>query len=45
MKLMVITDIYIIFKKMDEIQKILTEERDKRNELSTKLTEALILLA
>ena len=35
MKLMVMTDIYIVLK-IDEIQEILTAERDKRNELSTK---------
>ena len=34
MKLM--TDIYIVLKKIDEIQKLLIAERDKRNELSTK---------
>ena len=36
MKLMVMTDIYIVLKKIDEIQEILIAERDKRNELSTK---------
>ena len=35
MELMVMTDIYIVSKN-DEIQKILTAERNKRNELSTK---------
>ena len=29
-------DIYIVFKKIDEIQEILIAERDKRNELSSK---------
>ena len=32
-------------KKIDEIQKMLTAERDKRNKLSTKITEELILWA
>ena len=36
MKLMVMTGIYIVLKKIDEIQEISTAERDKRNELSTK---------
>ena len=31
-------------KKIDEIQEILIAERDKRNELSTKYTEELILV-
>ena len=31
-------------KKIDEIQEILVAERDKRNELSTNITEELILL-
>ena len=31
-------------KKIDEIQEILIAERDKRNELSIKITEELILL-
>ena len=35
MKLVVMTDIYIVLKN-DEIQEILISERDKRNELSTK---------
>ena len=34
MKLMVKTDIYIVFKKIGEIQEILIAKRDKRNELS-----------
>ena len=33
---MVMTDIYIVLKKIDEIQEILIAERVKRNELSTK---------
>ena len=36
MKLMVKRDIYIVLKKIDEIQEILIAGRDKRNELSTK---------
>ena len=32
-------------EKIDEIQEILIAERDKRNELSTNITEELILLA
>ena len=32
----VMTHIYIVLKKIDEIQKILIAERGKRNELSTK---------
>ena len=36
MQLMVMTDIYIVLKKIDEIQEILIAERDKRNELSIK---------
>ena len=36
MKLMVKTDIYIVSKKIDEIQEILFAQRDKRNELSIK---------
>ena len=37
MKLMVMTNIYIYcLNKIDEIQEILTADRDKRNELSTK---------
>ena len=36
MKLMVKMDIYIILKKIDEIQEILIAERDKRNELRIK---------
>ena len=35
MKLMVMTDIYRL-KKIDETQEVLTAERDRRNELSTK---------
>ena len=33
---MIMTHIYIVLKKIDEIQEILTAERNKRNELSTK---------
>ena len=36
MKLMVKTDMYIVLKKIDEIQEILIAERDKQNELSIK---------
>ena len=31
-------------KKIDKIQEILIAERDKRNELSVKITEQIILL-
>ena len=44
MKLMVKTDIYILLKKIDEIQEILIAERDKRNELSINITKELMLL-
>ena len=36
MKLMVKTDIYIVLKKIDEIQEKFIAERDERNELSIK---------
>ena len=36
MKLMVMTDIYSVLTKIDEIQEILIAERDKRNELNIK---------
>ena len=36
MKMMFMTEIYIVLKKINEIQEILTAERDKRYELSTK---------
>ena len=36
MKLMVMTDIYIVLKKINDIQEILIAERDKRNEFNTK---------
>ena len=36
MKLIVMTDIYIVLKKNYEIQDILTAKSDKRNELSRK---------
>ena len=36
MKLIVTVDIYIVLKKIVEIQEILIAERDKRNELSIK---------
>ena len=44
MKLMVTTNIYIVLKKIDEIQEILIAERDKRKLLSTNITEEFILL-
>ena len=33
---MVMTDMYIVLKKIDVIQEILTADRNKRNEHSTK---------
>ena len=44
MKLMVMTKHIYRLKKIDEINEILIAERDKRNELSTNITEELILL-
>ena len=44
MKLMVMTDTYIVLKKIDEIQEILTAERDKRNELSTKYNRGVNII-
>ena len=43
MKLMVMTDIYIVLK-IDEIQEILIAERDKRNELSTKYNSGVNII-
>ena len=44
MKLMVITVIYIVLKKEDKIQEILTTERDNRNELSTKYNRGVNII-
>ena len=44
MKLMVMTDIYIVLKKTDEIQEILIAGRDKRNELSTKYNSGVNII-
>ena len=44
MRLMVKTDIYIVFKKIDEKQEILIVERDKRNELSTKYSKGVNII-
>ena len=44
MKLMVMTDIYIVLKKIEEIQEILIAERDKRNELSTKYNRGVNII-
>ena len=45
MKLMVMTDIYIYrLEKIDEIQEILTAERDKWNELSTKYNRGIRII-
>ena len=41
---MVMTDIYIVLKKNDKIQEILIEERDKRNELSTKYSRGVSII-
>ena len=44
MKLMVMTEIYIVLNKIDEIPKILTAKRDKRNELSTKYNRGVNII-
>ena len=44
MKFMVMKDTHGVLK-IDEIKEMLTEERDKRNKLSTNITEELTLLA
>ena len=44
MKLMVKTDIYIVLKKIDEIQEILIAKRDKRNELSIKYNRGVNII-
>ena len=44
MKLMVKTGVYIVLKKIDEIQEILIAERDKRNELSIKYNRGVNIL-
>ena len=48
MELMVMKDmmdIYIVLKKIDEIQEILIAERDKRHELSTKYNRGVNIIA
>ena len=44
MKLMVKTDIYIVLKKIDEIQEMLTTKRDKRIERSTKYNRGVSII-
>ena len=47
MKLMVMKDmmdIYIVLKKIDEIQEVLIAERDKRNELSTTYNKGVNII-
>ena len=44
MKLMVKTDIYIVFKKIDEIQEILIADRDIRNEHSIKYNRGVNII-
>ena len=44
MKLMVKTNIYIVLKKIDEIQDILIAEKDKRNELSIKYNRGVNII-
>ena len=44
MKLMVKMDIYIVLKKIDEIQEILIAERDKPNELSIKYNRGVNII-
>ena len=44
MKLMVMTDIYMVLKNLRNTGNINCRERDKQNELSTNITEELILL-
>ena len=43
MKLVIMTDIYIVLKN-DEIQEILTAERNKRNDLSTKYNRGVNII-
>ena len=44
MKLMIKTDIYIVLKKIDEIQEILIAKRDKRYELSIKYNRGVNII-
>ena len=44
MKLIVKMDIYIVLKKIDEIQEMLITERVKRNTLSLNITKELMIL-
>ena len=41
---MAMTDIYVVLKKIDEIQEILTAERDKRNERSAKYNRGVNII-
>ena len=41
---MVMMDMYIVLKKIDEIQEILIAESDKRNELSTKYNRGVNII-
>ena len=45
MKLMIKTDIYIVLKKINEIQEILIAERDKRNELCIKYNSGVNIIS
>ena len=45
MKFMVMTDIYIVLKKIDEIQDILIVEREKRSKLNTKYNRGVNIIA
>ena len=44
MQLMVMMDIYIVLKKIDEIREIVIAERDKRNELSRKCNRGVNII-
>ena len=41
---MVMSDKYIVLKKIDEIQELLIAERDKRNKLSTKYNRGINII-
>ena len=45
MKLMVKMGMYIVLKKIDEIQEILFAERDKRNALSTSYNKGVNVIS
>ena len=44
MKLILMMDIYIVLRKIDEIQEMLTAERDKRNKHSTKYNRGVNII-